>query len=682
MLFSHPAMLWGLLAVLVPIIIHLFNFRRYRKVYFSNVDALDELQSENRRRSDVRRWLVLACRILAVAMLVLAFAGPVIPSRQSEVRSGSTVVSVYVDNTFSMEAATSDGSQLAEACDRARQVAAAYSPSDRFQLLTADLAGHQMRWLSRDEFLAALDEVEPSPAVRLLSEVAARQRSFMEQSGAANRHAYIISDFQRSTSDFVESGVRSSLDKLAGLTTEFGVTLVPLTGSAADNLYIDTLRLDAPAFFAGGSVGVEVTVANFGSHDAEKVPVRLYVDGQERAVATLDIPASSSARTLMSFTIGSDGWHQGEVRIEDYPITFDDSYYFTFRSGGRIGVLEVGGTALQRLFAADSAVTYLHADRVAQQQARDAGLIVLDGLRQLPSGDAEWLAEWVEQGGSLLVIPAESVPAELNSLLARLKAPTFDRYVNRRTTATALDYASSLFRGVFSARSDEMEMPSAEGHWMLGTQAIRQSVITLADGSDLLTLTPAGEGRVYLFAAPLEKSDFPQQALFVPTFFNMALYSRPAVVPCHTLGSTDPIELTTPTSELTTHNSDLRPPNSDLSILPDLRTVGGRTLLVLHGEIGEAGIYSLGDELLAFNYGRRESQLDFYTPSEISDAVGDREGITLLQPTSRPLDQVLRERDGGHRLWRLCLLLALLALAVETIALKAHKATKAHTDQC
>lgn len=670
MLFSHPAMLWGLLAVLVPIIIHLFNFRRYRKVYFSNVDALDELQSENRRRSDVRRWLVLACRILAVAMLVLAFSGPVIPSRQSEVRSGSTVVSVYVDNTFSMEAATSDHANLvSEACDRARQVAAAYSPSDRFQLLTADLAGHQMRWLSRDEFLAALDEVEPSPAVRLLSEVTARQRSFMEQSGAANRHAYIISDFQRSTSD---------LAALATDSAKVDVTLVPMTGASSDNLSIDTVKLDAPAFFAGGSVGVEVTVANFGSHDAEKVPVRLYVDGQERAVATLDIPASSSARTLMSFTIGNDGWHQGEVRIEDYPVTFDDSYYFTFRSGGRIGVLEVGGTALQRLFAADSAVTYLHADRLEQQQARDAGLIVLDGLRQLPSGDAEWLAEWVGQGGSLLVIPAESVPAELNSLLARLKAPTFDRYVNRRTTATALDYASSLFRGVFSARSDEMEMPSAEGHWLLGSQAIRQSAITLADGSDLLTLTPAGEGRVYLFAAPLEKSDFPQQALFVPTFFNMALYSRPAVVPCHTIGATDPIVL----SSEPTPNSELRASTSDLSFLPDLRTVGGRTLLVLHGEIGEAGVYSLGDELLAFNYGRRESQLDFYTPSEISGAVGDREGITLLQPTSRPLDQVLRERDGGHRLWRLCLLLALLALAVETVALKARKATKAHTDQC
>ena len=672
MLFSHPAMLWGLLAVAVPVVIHLFNFRRYRKVYFSNVDALSELQSESRRRSNVRRWLVLLCRVLAVAMLVLAFAGPVLPGSQSEVRSGSTVVSVYVDNTFSMDAASRDGSQQASACDRAREVAAAYSPSDRFQLLTADLAGHQMRWLSRDEFLAALDEVESSPAVPLLSQVVARQRSFMEQSGAANRHAYVISDFQRSTSD---------LTALATDSAKMDITLVPMTGTASDNLSIDTVKLDAPAFFAGVGVGVEVTVANYGQRDVEKVPLRLYVDGRERAVATLDIPASSSASTVMHFVAEGDGWHQCEVRIEDYPVTFDDSYYLAFCSGGRIGVLEVGGSSLQRLFGTDSSVAYTHADRLAQQQAREANLIVLNGLRQLPSGDADWLASWVEEGGSLAVLPpADAVPAELNAMLARLQAPTFDRYVGRRATAATLDYASSLFRGVFSARSDEMEMPSAEGYWQLGTQAVRQSVISLAGGADLLTLTPAGEGRVYLLASPIEKTDFPQQALFVPTFFNMALYSRPPAVPCHTIGSTDPIVLSsepTPTSDLRPHNSELITPNSELrtqtsalSFLPDLRVAGGRTLLVLHGEIADAGIYTLGDELLAFNYGRRESQLDFYAPDEIADAVGERKGVSLLQPSSRPLDQVLRERDGGRRLWRLCLLMALLALAAETILLK------------
>ncbi len=664
MLFSHPAMLWGLLAILVPVAIHLFNFRRYRKVYFSNVDELAELLTESRRRSNVRRWLVLACRVLAVALLVLAFAGPVIPGRESTVKSGSTVVSIYIDNSYSMEANSRDGSQLAAACDKARQVVAAYGADDRYQLLTADMRGSEMRWLSRDELLSAIDEVKPSPAVRSVPEVVARQRGFMAQSGAANRHAFVISDFQRSTSD------------LSQLTSDSvsRITLVPLTGAASDNIFIDTLRLDAPAYFVGGSVGVEATVANCGSHDAEKVPVKLYVDGRERAIATVDIPAGSSAKALLPFSIGEEGWHEGMVQIEDYPVTYDDSYYFTLNTGGPIGVLEVDGreasAPLQRLFGADSAIAYRSTSQLVQTQAMEASLVILNGLRQLPSGDAAWLAEWVEGGGSLLVIPsADGVPTELNNLLARLHAPTLDRWVARQSTASAIDYASSLFCGVFGGRSDEMEMPTARGHYLCASQAIRQSVIALADGSDLLSLTPAGEGRVYLFSAPLEMTDFPSQALFVPTLYNMALYSRPLPAPCHTLGSTEPVVLQSKVPD----NAELRSSDSTLSFIPDLRNAGGRRMMVLHGELAKAGIYTIDRERLAFNYGRRESRLEFLSQSEISDAIEDLEGYSLLQPTERPLDQVLRERDGGHRLWRLCLLLALVALAAETIALKVPK---------
>ena len=246
MTFANPAFLWGLLAVIIPIAIHLFNFHRYRTVYFSNVDRLAELHTESRRSSKVRRWLLLACRILAVVFLVLAFARPVIPNRNSTVRGGTTVVSVYVDNTYSMESAASEGSLIDEAVRKAREIASTHAISDRYQLLTADLTGIQMRWLSRDEFLEALDDIKPTSASPRLSDAVRRQLDFMKQSGAANRFAYIVSDFQQAGSD---------LDALPAdsLAT---VTLVPLQGVEADNLYIDTLLLDAPAYFAGGDVSV------------------------------------------------------------------------------------------------------------------------------------------------------------------------------------------------------------------------------------------------------------------------------------------------------------------------------------------------------------------------------------------------------------------------------------------
>ncbi len=669
MLFSHPAMLWGLMAILIPIAIHLFNFRRYRKVYFSNVDRLAGLQSESRRRSNLRRWLVLAMRILAIVMLVFAFAGPVLKRDGATIRTGSTVVSVFIDNSFSMDGTSHDGSQLEQARRKAREIVAAYSPSDRFQLLTGDMVGSQMRWLSRDEFLSALDAVEVSPAVRSISQVASRQAAFLSQSGSPNRHAYIISDFQQSI---------CNLDNLPSDST-LRFTFVPLSNAGTDNIYIDTIRLDAPAYFVGGSVAVEVTIANGGSHDVDKLPVKLYVDGRERAMSTLDLAAGASGTTTLLFTIDAPGWHDGRVEISDYPITYDDNYHFTLSAGQPVGVLEVDGReanpSLARLFSADSAVSFVRSKLLSQQQAQEASLIILNEPRQLASGDAAWLTEWVNQGGSLLVIPAADViPSELNAMLASMQAPQLGSWLPRKVNASGIDYGSSLYRNVFSGRSDEMELPTLQGHYALSaSQAVRQSIITLADGGDMLTLTPFGNGRLYLLTVPLSSdyTDLVSQALFVPTLYNMALYSRPQPIPCYTLGTLEPIALQQQYDPL--GNTPELQGDKNFSIVPDLRLSAGRQTMVLHNELPTDGIYSLADEHLAFNYGRRESQLSFLTPAELSSAISNIPSYSLLQPTERPLDQVIRDRESGHRLWRWCLILALLALAVEGVILRGGK---------
>ena len=668
MLFKYPEFLWGLLAVLIPIAIHLFNFRRYRKVYFSNVERLEALRSESRRQSEVRRWLILAARVLAVVFLVLAFAQPFIPSSEGAMHSGSTVVSVYVDNTFSMESSATGGNRLDAARDKAREVVAAYAASDRFQLLTADLSGEQMRWLSRDEFLAAVDALQPTPASPLLSEVVGRQIGFMAQSGAANRHAFVLSDFQTAAADF---------DRLPADTLSL-VTLVPLGGNGADNLYIDTLRLDAPAYFVGGSVGVEVTIRNSGSADVERVPVKLYVAGRERAVATVDLPGGSMAKVDLRFTIDAPGWADAYVEIADYPVTFDDRYWFAIHAGDRIAMLEIDGrdanASLRRLFANDSAVAFRAVPQASFEWAlADYDFVVLNEPLALSSGFAQQLHEWIAAGGSLLVVPpAESIPDGMGDLLAMLGAPSLDRWVKRTVRASAVDADASLYRGVFSGRTDDMELPTVQGHYTLGS-GVMQTLIAFADGGTLLGGVSCGLGRLYLLTTPLraEYSDFASQAIFVPTLYNMALYSHPLPPPAHRLGSTDLIALS--------GNYDLNgrlPELSDgdaFSVIPDLRRIAGRCMMVPHGDLPHDGIYRLAEEHLAFNYDRRESQMLFLEPSEVADAVDGLGGYSVVKTVEKPLTDELRQRSAGRRLWRLCILLALAALASEIALVKIRK---------
>ena len=674
MIFANPIFLWGLLALLIPIAVHFFNFRRYRKVYFSNVDRLLEVKSEKRKMNELKRWLVLLMRCLAIVGLVLAFAQPTLPGRE-QLQSGTTAVSIYVDNSFSMENSGVDGSQLETAKQKAREIAAAYRPGDRFQLFSNTFDGEEFRWLSRDEFLDAVDALQISPASRRLIDVTQRQADFLKQSAAANRHAYLVSDFQSSVAESAFSGIADH----AGI----DFTFVPLEGTATDNLYIDTLVLDAPAYFVGGSVTVEATLRNDGSRDVEKLPVKLYVNGRERALATVDLPAGVDAKASLRFTIDSAGWINGRVEIADYPVTFDDNYYFSLLAGQRIEMLQVGAAneSLEKLFAHDSAVHYhtVAADGLAVTP--DLSFLLLNELTSLPSGQAQSLATWVEEGGALCVVPpADGRVEQLNALLSMLNAPRLENWSIRSLRASKVDLQSSLYRQVFSqSAKEEMEMPTVQGRYLMNSgQSLSQPVITLADGSLLLASTPHGAGRLYLFSTPLtaQWTDFVAQALFVPTLYNMALYSRPLPPASYTLGSTDPIFLQhsydpagTPPEMVEASSSK----SQASSFLPDIRRVGNRSALIPHGEITLAGHYKLGDEYLAFNYDRLESQLRFLTPQEVADAVDSIEGISVVRNAAKPLDREIRARRNGTPLWHWCILLALAALLGETLLIKGVK---------
>ena len=160
MQFLSPLFLIGLAAVAIPVMVHLFNFRRYKKVYFSNVELLQQLQTETRKQSRLKQWLVLALRILCIVFIVLAFAQPVIPDGKNKVAAtGNKYVSVYIDNSFSMEATTTHGTKLDMAKHKAREIAEAHSNTDRFQLITNDIESRHFRFVSPEEFSALVDEV-------------------------------------------------------------------------------------------------------------------------------------------------------------------------------------------------------------------------------------------------------------------------------------------------------------------------------------------------------------------------------------------------------------------------------------------------------------------------------------------------------------------------------------------
>ncbi|MDX1667704.1 MAG: BatA domain-containing protein, partial [Saprospiraceae bacterium] len=203
MQFIYPTFLFALAALAIPIILHLFYFRRFKRVYFTNVRFLREVKEETSARSKLRNLLVLLMRLLAIAFLVLAFAQPFIPQGE-EVEQGRKAVSIFVDNSFSMSAQSQDVSLMEKAKQRAREIVEGYQPEDVFQVLTNDFEGRHQRLVSQEDAISLIDEIEISPEVKSLSQVVGRQSQALATGSIDNQLSYLISDFQRNITDLAD----------------------------------------------------------------------------------------------------------------------------------------------------------------------------------------------------------------------------------------------------------------------------------------------------------------------------------------------------------------------------------------------------------------------------------------------------------------------------------------------
>jgi hypothetical protein len=680
--FVNPLYLIGLVAIAIPIIVHLFNFRRFRKVYFTNVKFIEELRQQTQKQSQLRHLLILAMRILAITALVLAFAQPYIPSDESHTRQqAGHLVSIYVDNSYSMQAASPDGSLLAEAVSKAGEIAQAYKSSDRFQLLTNDFEAQHQRIVSRDEFMELLDGVEISPATRPVSEVVLRQRELFTKERKLSPTAYLISDFQPAFVDFRNVAVDTAVQSF----------LVPLAADEAANLYIDSIWFDAPVFRAGQLATLSARIKNASDQNLEKIPAKLLINGNQRAVASFDIQANQETVVKLPFTNLETGFQYGELSIIDSPITFDDTFYFTLTIRNEIPVLVINesdeNVFLNALFSGDSTfvLTNAKANYLDYAAFNNQNLIILNSLKQIPSGLTRELWRYVEGGGSLLIFPAPQADIDsYNELLMTLQTVTLMSADTMRTKISSINLQSSIYEDVFESLPENLDLPVVFRHYPLRRQttAMLEPLIELQDGDIFLGREPAGQGMVYLAAAPLDAawSNLPKHAIFVPTIYNIALQSQPPARLYYVAGKSAAIPLNTEATEVdqVVH---ITSQDGTFGIIPQIRRSGSQLLVYVDGAINKAGNYDITTNdrkvaAAAFNYDRTESDVRTMKPAELEEALADaglQQFSVLAQSRQRALTASVAQLNSGVRLWKLFVVLALAFLLAEVLLVRLWK---------
>ncbi len=621
--FVYPYFLFGLVAVAIPIVIHLFNFRRFKKVYFTNVSLLRDIEIESRKQNKLQNLLLLALRCLTIALLVLLFANPYIKNdKASLVQQGGNAVLVFVDNSFSMENSANKGSMLDLAKTKAKEVVMQYGTSDLFCMMTQDVLGRHRHFVDREQFLTLLSEVEISSASLPMSEIRKQAHRFLSTSTKSSKSCFIISDFQA-----------SQFDPQAFLNDSITDVYLPLRAENAANVFIDSLWFDNAFFKAGESVDLHLRVVNYSKEKVVKLPIKLFVEGRQLSASSIDLAPMESSEVKMSFAVPHSGVLHSKVSILDNPVCFDDDFFFTLLVRDRVKVLAINqgeeNKHLNRLLDSDSDVEFVNmsAANVDFGQLNSQSIVLLNGLREISSGLEEELSKFVSSGGSLVVLPSEDMDLEsYNRMLSRFSLPRYEPIVERNERVISIDTENKLFKGVFTSVTDNMEMPSVKKYYPLSSNAgsVAQSVMSLSGGEDFLVVSPQQKSEIYLFASALQSdwNDLANQSIFVPLFWNMCTMSQRLPSAYYTLGDNSFIDLSAYVNLDNNEVFEVKDNEGSLSFIPQLLRRTKQIGLLSNGQTKQASNYNLclSDSIIggfSLNYPRSESRLEFLSEGDL-----------------------------------------------------------------
>ncbi len=664
--------MYALVAVALPVLIHFLNLQRPRKVAFPNVRFLRELQQTTSNRLKLKHWLILLTRVLFIIFLVLAFAQPFLGSTDQQ-KNGNTLVQAFVDNSFSMMQEGEEGKSFDQSLSAALKLSEAYPGTTKFELITQDFEGKDALQRSKENFSERLSELKYSGSSRAWNEVFSRSSSRLQQTSADQKHVYLFSDFQKG---------KTSLDKLPldSATTYFWV---PMQSKEIQNVYIDSAWLSSPVVRENENVELNCKIFNSGNNEVNDFPVKFYVEGIQVSSQNVSISANASVLVTFTFVVQGKGDKRAEIRIDDQPVSFDNQYFLTFRVSPVIRILHLyeKDPVLARVYGGEPLfrLTSRPVGDFNYAQIDQSDLVVLEGIRSIPESLIQPLFRFAQQGGNVVLVPSyngsqESYGNFLNVFGVSGVQGFSSVDTSQRVAAqlAVIPFEHPFYSDFFIKNDGRLQMPFAFKAFTCLPKG--EALMKYRDGSLFMSRISSGNGMMYMFMGGLQMpyTDFANHSLLVPVFYKIAFLS---------VGQMGQLAYSFQQAQASLKLD--FPPKSNVSlvqgktrIIPAQRYVQGKLILELSQENLSPGFYELYHEdslltVLAFNYGKSESSMNFYKEEELKVIAANYPNVRLLDPgSSETFLSTVKAAGLGIPLWRYCILACLVFLLAETLLIR------------
>lgn len=657
MTFLYPGFLWALGALSIPLIIHLFNFRRTQKVYFSNTRFIQQVQEATSSKRRLKHLLVLTSRLFFIFFLVLVFAQPIVPARE-QLLPGATIT-LYVDNSQSMSASSIAGARALDvAVTMARTIVQSFPADTRYRLLTNDFDPFSNSLKTGNEVLDELAQVRLSGRKRNAQEVMNRLKH-----SDAGHEVFWISDFQQST-----------FGSFLNQDTVQRFHLVPMNVENTSNLFVDTVYLKNPFAIGGERNTLSVRLYNDGEEERNQVTVRMVLDGLQAGTATTTLAAHTFSEVSFELPATKRGVRKAIVSFADAPVTFDNEMYAVIDFSDRFTVLEIKEestkTVVETVFGNKAIFDFrsVNSKNVNYSLLNRSDLLVLHELSRLDASLQLAIDNFLSSGGSLLIIPAAKPDvASYRTLLPTINESKQDQPVPLANP----DFNNPFFASIFQEQSSQVSMPAVRNSVDWG--ADRQAILKQQDGKPFLSLFQT-KGKLFILGGPLqaEYGSFYNHALFVPVMYRIAASGKRNQHTLYHIVSQQLISV--PSDSLSTN--ELLVLSGKQELTPAQRSTPQGFLLDLAGLDVSEGIYAARRgkdtvQWIAFNQDKAESRMKRLGEADLRAAFGPQADVYTFDPSStQAIADAIKENYQGIPLWKYALVAALFFILIEVLLLR------------
>lgn len=638
MQFKHPEILYFLFLLVIPIIVHLFQLRKFKKTYFTNVKLLKELQQQTRKSSQLKKWLLLATRLLLLTFLILAFAQPFFNANDATNKANELVV--VLDNSFSMQAKGANGELLKKAVQDIlenipeEQNISIVTPSTAFWDTNVKAIQNDLQKLSYTSY-----SFEPD---YLLTQIDAKKRTTSKD---------II---------FITDGLAVTSEKLKNLNTENTfVSLVKAENTS--NCAVENVKISGitEAFYE-----LTIDLKRLGTL-TDKINVT--VSENEKTVAKTQLDFKNLTESI-KINIPKKAFH-GKVEINDTSLAYDNTFYFTITEPKKPNVLIIGDAKknnfLKRIFTTnDFNTTETPLSGLNYNSIQDQQTIVLNEIEDIPEALSNTLDLHYKNGGTIVFIPSEKTNVSvINSALKKWANLQFGNLNSSEKLITTIDFKHPLYTNVFEKSVQNFQYPKVKKSFPISGNPF--SVLRYDDGSNFLSSVTNKLGTIYIFSAPINttNSNFQNSPLIVPTIYNMGINNGNLTTLTFTISENSSLII----DAIVSKDEVLSIKNTSYGFIPMQQILNDKVKLSFGDYPEIAGNYSVYQKenvlsQLSFNYPRTESDLT-QKESNVFDS------FTKIDSVKEAIEKWQSNRTDTV-LWKYFLLATLLFLIIELLIQK------------